>query len=106
MLLVEDPDKEKWARQLFEARAAKKVAEALEAEARGALDGLRPIDGGTSDPIDVGFEHLLRWTVTTPQRLDTEAVKREYAKAGAKPPYKDSKPTVKLEFVSREDGAK
>jgi CRISPR/Cas system-associated exonuclease Cas4 (RecB family) len=107
VLLVEDPDKEKWARQLFEARAAKKIAEALEAEARGALDALRPItDKGTSDPIDVGFEHLLRWTVTTPQRLDTEAVKREYARVGAKPPYKDSKPTVKLEFVSREDNEK
>lgn len=106
VLLVEDPDKEKWARQLFEARAAKKIAEALEAEAKGALDGLRPVTEGTSDLIDVGFEHLLRWTVTTPKRLDTEAVKREYAKAGAKPPYKDSKPTVKLEFVSREGSEK
>lgn len=106
VLLVEDPDKAKWARQLWDARQLKKQAEALEAEARGALDALRPVTEGSSDLIDVGFEHLLKWTVSTPQRLNAEAVRAEYAKVGAKPPIKDSKPTVKLEFVSREDSEK
>ena len=106
VLLVEDPDKAKWARQLWDARQMIKAGKALEAEAKGALDALRPVTEGSSDLIDVGFEHLLKWTVTEPQRLDTDAVRAEYAKVGAKPPIKDSKPTVKLEFVSREDGAK
>lgn len=106
VLLVEDPDKAKWARQLWDARQMIKAGKALEAEAKGALDALRPVAEGSSDLIDVGFEHLLRWTVSTPQRLDTDAVRAEYAKVGAKPPIKDSKPTVKLEFVSREDSEK
>lgn len=106
VLLVEDPDKARWAQQLWDAREAIKAAKKLEEEAKGALDALRPItDKGVSDLIDVGFGHFLQWTVTTPERLDTTAVRAEYARVGAKPPIKDSKPTVKLEFRSKEDGA-
>jgi hypothetical protein len=104
VLYVENPDAVKWARQLWDARKAKADAEALEAEAKGALDALRP--DGESAVIDVGFDLPLKWTVTYPNRIDTAAVKQEYAKVGAKPPYKPAvKPTVKLEFTTRDEAA-
>jgi hypothetical protein len=103
VLYVENPDAARWAEQLWKAREAKAAAAELEAEARGALDALRPIDGRGSQVVDVGWRLPLKWTVTEPQRIDTDAVRREYAKAGAKPPMKAAdKPTVKLEFAPAE----
>jgi CRISPR/Cas system-associated exonuclease Cas4 (RecB family) len=99
VLYVEDPDAAKWAEQLWRAREAKAEAETLEAQAKGALDALRPINEKGSQVVDVGFRLPLKWTVTEPVRLDTAAVKAEYAKTGALPPTKASKPTIKLEFA-------
>jgi PD-(D/E)XK nuclease superfamily len=99
VLFVEDPDAARWAEQLFAAREAKAAAAALEEEAKGALDALRPIGERGSQVVDVGWRLPLKWTITEPQRLDTAAVKAEYAKTGAKPPMKASTPTIKLEFA-------
>lgn len=101
VLLVEDQDALKWARQLEAARQVIADAKELEAEAKGALDALRPNESGKSDPIDVGLDDkCLQWTVSTSNRLDGDAVKAEYAKAGAKPPVKPSSST-KLAFVPK-----
>jgi len=98
VLYVEDPDAQGWAKKLWQARQDKKDAECREDEARGALDALRPDESGSV--VDVGWDKALRWTVTYPERLDTAAVKAEYAKAGAKPPVKVSeKPAVRLDFA-------
>jgi hypothetical protein len=99
VLFVEDPDALRWVEQLWRAREAKAAAAKLEEEAKGALDALRPVDSRGTAIVDVGWRLPVKWTVTEPQRLDTEAVKREYAKTGAKPPMKVGKPTVKLEFA-------
>lgn len=99
VLYVEQPDAAKWAEQLWQAREAAAAAKKLEDEAKGALDALRPIDERGSQVVDVGWRLPLKWTVTEPQRLDTEAVKREYAKTGAKPPMKFGKPSIRLEFA-------
>lgn len=97
VLFLENPDAAKWAQQLWDAREAKKQAEKLEAEAKGALDALRPDSGGV---VDVGWSRPLVWTVAKPaQRLDTAAVKAEYARIGAEPPYKVGKPSVRLGFA-------
>lgn len=106
VLYVQEPDAAKWAEQLWQAREAIAAAKALEDEAKGALDALRPIEGRGSQVVDVGWRLPLKWTITEPQRLDTEAVKREYAKTGAKPPMKFGKPSIRLEFVSPDEIAK
>jgi hypothetical protein len=103
VLYVEDPDKTAWAQKLWDAREDKADATARENEAKGALDALRPVTDGSSDLIDVGLDHYLQWTVTTSHRLDTDAVRAEYAKTGAKPPEKESR-SVRLAFVAK-DGA-
>lgn len=46
VLLVDDSDAAKWAQELFDAREARKAAEAREKRAKGVLDGVRPDDGG------------------------------------------------------------
>lgn len=103
VLYVEDPDAAAWAEKLWSAREAKKRAEDAEAEAKGALDALRPDDGGE---VDVGWRLPLRWTVSKPpRRLDTAAVKAEYAKAGAEPPYTIGRPSVRLDFAERKEVA-
>jgi len=103
VLLVEDPDQLKWAQQLVDARAAVKAAKALEDEAKGALDALRPNDLGKSDPIDVGLPggKCLQWSITEPEYLDGDAVKFEYAKVGAKPPMKTGSRRVELKLVAK-----
>jgi hypothetical protein len=58
------------------------AAAKLEEEAKGALDALRPIDGRGSQVVDVGWRLPLKWTVTEPQRLDTDAVKRRVREDG------------------------
>lgn len=100
-LYVDDPDARRWARQLADARAVIKQAEALEKEAKGALDALRPNVSGKSDPLDVGLDAwALQWTVGPTRRLDSDAVRAEYAEAGARPPEKETT-TVRLAFVPK-----
>ncbi|MGH3991529.1 MAG: hypothetical protein ACRDSN_03590 [Pseudonocardiaceae bacterium] len=96
-----DPDPAKWAARLEAARADKADAEAREAEAKGALDAVRPADDGT--PVDVGLPYLLRWRTSVTRRLDTGAVRGDYADAGLEPPTTPSPRTV-LEFVARDPG--
>lgn len=100
VLLVEDPDAAAWADKLHEARTDKAKAEADEAVAKGALDGLRPNELGVSFQTIAGYDKALKWTVTHPKRVDTDQVKRDYKAAGRPVPMKPSKPTVKLELIS------
>lgn len=100
-LYVEDPNALEWAKKLAKGRALKKAGEAMEKEARGALDALRPNTSGKSDPVDVGYKKALQWTVSCPQRVDMIAMKSEYAKAGAKPPMLPPKTEVKLDLVEK-----
>src|SRR5439155_1744226 len=90
VLYVEDPDALRWARQLANARATIAAAKALEAEAKGALDAIRPNELGSSDPIDVGLpDRNLQWQVSVSRPLDTSAVKAEYERTGAQPPTRE-----------------
>lgn len=100
VLVVEDEDAAGWAAKLWQAREDKKDAAAREEEAKGALDAFRPNDTGVSDPVDVGYDLNLQWSITETSRLDTAAVKAEYAKAKAKPPMSVST-TKKLSFVAK-----
>jgi len=102
VLYVDDPDARKWAEQLAGARAVIAEAKKLEAEAKGALDALRPNTTGRSDPVDIGWDWDLQWTVSQTTRLGTGLVRAEYAKAGAKPPTNTSTST-KLGFVPKPD---
>jgi hypothetical protein len=98
VLYLADPDGAKWAQQLWQARQDKADAERREKEARGALDALRPNDEGTVT-VDVGWKRPLVFQVKRgARRLDTDAVKQEYKKAGAEPPYKQGNPTVSVDF--------
>lgn len=103
VLYLEDPDAQKWAEQLWAAREAKKAAEALEDEAKGALDALRPNVEGTVT-VDVGWRLPLKWQISKPsQLLDRKAIESDYKKAGAPLPIKPpGKPTVKLMFAEPE----
>ncbi|HEU5475667.1 MAG TPA: PD-(D/E)XK nuclease family protein [Actinophytocola sp.] len=103
VLLVEDPDAAGWAAKLWQARQDIAAAKDREAEAKGALDALRPNEAGGSDVLDVGFELGLLWTITDSERLDTTQVRAEYARVGARPPTKTSTST-KLSFVPLPDG--
>lgn len=105
VLYVEDPDATRWARQLWDAREAIKAAKELEAEAKGALDALRPNTTGKSDPLDVGLDKNLQWSITSKTLLDGDAVRAEYARTGAKPPVKTSETTA-LKFVAKPKEAK
>jgi hypothetical protein len=98
VLFVEDPDAAKWARELWEAREAKKAAEEKESRAKAALDALRPNEAGTALVEVPGFPLALQWQVSTSNRLDTKAVKAEYKAAGAEPPMTSST-SVKLGFA-------
>ena len=103
VLYVDDPNAATWAARLADARARKKAAERDEAEARGALDAIRPNDYGTQTVTIPGFDRALRFSVTYPNRLDQDQVRADYAAAGRTAPMKQSgKPQVKLEFVAPE----
>lgn len=101
VLFVEDPDAAEWAAKLDQARADAKEAKTREDEAKGALDALRPNVSGKSDPLDVGYDKCLVWTISDTERIDTTQVRSEYKQAGAKPPVKVSSST-KLSFVRPE----
>lgn len=107
VLLVEDEDGLKWARQLRDSRQIIAEAKKLEEEAKGALDALRPNDTGRSDLVDVGLpDRCLQWTVTDEKRVNTTAVKAEYAKTGARPPMNvTTKTTLKLVAKPSADAA-
>lgn len=100
VLYVEDPDAGRWATQLEAARAAKKTAEASEKEARGALDALRPNTAGVDFVAVPGFGKALKFTVTTPERLDGVQIRKDYAAAGRPVPVKPGKAEVRLELVA------
>ncbi len=102
VLFVEDPDQQRWAERLERARADKADAAKREAEAKGALDALRPDDETTM--VDVGLVGKgLRWKTTTSNNIDIDRVRAEYAKVGARPPIKPSTST-KLVFAPLPDG--
>lgn len=98
VLLREDPDAKRWAGRLKQAQDDKRDAEARIKEAKGALDGTRPSD---DTPLDVGFEHLLRWKRGRKKRTDLDLVRADYATAGEPVPVKWTTET-RLEFVPRE----
>lgn len=100
VLYREDPDAAKWAQKLAEARADERDAKARADEAKGALDALRPNDYGKSDPLDVGWDKNLVWSVTSREGIDLDAVRAEYAAAGSTPPTKVSQST-RLTFVKK-----
>lgn len=107
ILFTEDPDALGWVAKLEQARKDKAAAEDREKEARGALTALQPsIDKGTH-LVDVGLpDRLLSFQISYPERLDTAAVKKEYARTGAKPPMKPAdSPQVKVGFAAREAAA-
>lgn len=106
VLYLEEPDARKWAQQKWDAERAIEDAKKLLIEANGALDALRPNDEG-SQIVDVGFDVPLKFTVGKPQkRLDSDAVKREYEAAGAKPPMKETKaPKPMVQFVGSDGDA-
>jgi hypothetical protein len=104
VLLVENPDAASWAEKLADARDRKRQAELDEATAKGALDGLRPNSEGRGEVAVEGFPFLLRWTVTRRRSLDAEAVREDYARAGAPPPLRAGE-SVKLELVPPEEEA-
>lgn len=96
ILYAENPDATEWARKLWQARLDKADAEAREAEAKGALDALRPAEGGT---VDVGFTHPLEWVpVAGRKTLNRVAIEKDYAATGAEPPYNVGKPGFRLGF--------
>jgi len=103
VLLVEDQDAAGWAKRLAAAREAKKQAEAEEALAKGALDALRPNTSGRGEVQLENFPYVLRWTVSSRRSLDTEQVREDYARAGARPPLRAGE-SVKLELVAPKEG--
>lgn len=101
VLLIEDKDAAKWGLLLHDARARKRLAEADEAKAKGALDALRPNDqvGSQAEVAVPGLPWLLRWTVSPDRRLDGDQIRQDYAANGAKPPVNTGR-KVKLELVA------
>lgn len=97
VMYLDNPDAAMWAEKLDKARRDKADAEKREKEAKGALDAIRPNDFGRSSVIDVGYPKGLEWTVSTERRVDSDAVRAEYAEIGARPPENETtKTTLKL----------
>lgn len=101
VLMSDNTDAARWAEQLEQARAAKKDAEEKEAEAKGALDALRPNDkpGSKAEVAIPDYPKLLRFTVTENRRLDSDQVRMDYARAGAAAP-ENKTIAVKLDLVA------
>lgn len=103
VLFVDNPDAAGWIDRLLTAREDKADAERREAEAKGALDALRPNDSGV-ELVDVGHPGgVVKFTVSTSTRIDVDAVRKEYAATGAKPPVKQSQ-SVRVEIVAPQNG--
>jgi CRISPR/Cas system-associated exonuclease Cas4 (RecB family) len=104
VLYAENPDAAGWADKLADARARKKAAQDDEETARGALDALRPNEDSSATVIVPGYDKALRWSVSTPKRIDSTQVRKDYAAAGRPVPEKKaSKPTVRLDLITAED---
>lgn len=102
-LFVDEPDAALWAKRLEDARARKKEAERDEADARGALDALRPNDVGSSEVEVPGLDRLIRFSVSKPRsRLDKEAVTEDYHRVGAEPPLVYGDATVTVTVVAQQ----
>lgn len=105
VLYVEDPNAAKWAKQLAKGRGMKAAGTKLEAEAKGALDALRPSDDETATVRVPDYPKAIRFTVTRPRRVDTDQVRQDYAAADRPVPLHPPKTQVKVELVDPEDGA-
>jgi hypothetical protein len=74
VLYIEDPDAQKWADQLWDAREALKTAKTAESRAKGALDAIRR----EGDVVQVG-NRFLRWGanglrfVSAPREIEISA---------------------------------
>lgn len=99
VMLVEDQDAVGWGKKLEDARERRRQAEADEAAAKGALDGLRPNVEGRGEVRIEGFPYTLRWTVTKRKTIDAEQVRQDYERAGGNPPLRASQ-SVKLDLVA------
>jgi hypothetical protein len=104
VLYNENPDAPAWVAALEKARADKADAEERETTAAKALQALLPsLTERGAQFVDFGEEdRVLSFTVSWSKRLDTAAVKAEYAKTGAQPPYKEAeKPTITVKIAAR-----
>jgi CRISPR/Cas system-associated exonuclease Cas4 (RecB family) len=104
VLYAENPDAKGWIEKLEKARADKADAADREETAAKALQALLPsLTERGAQLVDVGLpDRLLSFTVTYSKRLDTAAVKAEYAKTGIEPPYKVAdKATVTVKLAAR-----
>jgi CRISPR/Cas system-associated exonuclease Cas4 (RecB family) len=106
-LFRDDPDAAAWARRLADARKRKAQAEADEADAKGALDALRPAEVGRGGAYVTvpGMDEALHWTrVSGRRRPDMQQISADYAQAGAEPPMITGEAGYRLTVISRPDG--
>jgi hypothetical protein len=106
-LYRDEPDAALWAQRLTDARKRKQQAEADEADARGALDALRPaeIGRGGSYVTVPGMDEVLHYTrVAGRRRPDMARITADYAAAGAEPPMVTGEPGYRLSVIGRRDG--
>jgi hypothetical protein len=106
VLFTDDPDAAAWAMQLDSARAMRKLAEERIADAQGALDALRSVSRpGESEDIEVpGLDKLIRFRVNKPKTSpDMATIAVDYARAGARPPFKVGEPVVNVTLVKRKE---
>jgi hypothetical protein len=92
--------------QLDSARAMRKLAEERIADAQGALDALRSVSRpGESEDIEVpGLDKLIRFRVNKPKTSpDMATIAVDYARAGARPPFKVGEPVVNVTLVKRKE---
>lgn len=100
VLFYDDPDVTAWAQRLLDARDTKSDADKAETAAKGALQAINP---GDKTPVDVGLPGVLvRFNKYPVERLDEQAVRKEYDAAGMVPPMKTTW-TTRVEFVPRRD---
>jgi hypothetical protein len=105
VLYAENPDAVAWVDKLEDARARKAQAADDEATAKGALDALRPNEDESATVIIPGHDKALRWSVSTPSRVDTTQVRKDYQAAGRPVPLKRGNPSVRLDLVTSGEGA-
>lgn len=97
VLFHDDPDAQAWALRLLDARDTKSGADKEEKRAKGALEAINP---GDKTPVDVGLPVLVKFNRYPEERLDQQAVRKEYDAAGLIPPTKTTW-TTRVEFVAR-----
>jgi hypothetical protein len=102
VLFTDDPDAARWAAVLAEGRTMRQRGEALEADAKGALDALRSVTrpGETQDIEVPGLDKLIRFRVNKGKRsLDAAQIAMDYKRADARPPETVGEPVVKVSLV-------